>query len=76
MYILYYLIIKNLFLRFTKLDIFPLHITERMSKHGAANPQSRILGKRMSLRSFPASTLFPLLHTPSNNIFLSGKSKG
>lgn len=76
MYILYYLIIKNVFLKFTKLDIFPLHITEGMNKHGAANPQSRILGKRVSLKSFSACTLFPLLHTSSNNIFLSSKSPG
>lgn len=65
-----------MFLRFTKLNIFPLHITEGMSKHGAANPQSRILGKRVSLKSFSASTLFLLLQSPSNNIFLSGKSQG
>lgn len=47
-----------------------------MSKHDAANPQSRILGKRVSFKPFSASALFTLLHTPINNVFLSGKSQG
>lgn len=39
MYILYYLIVKNVFLRFTNLDFFSLlHTTEKVSKHDAANP--------------------------------------
>lgn len=49
-----------------------------MNKRDAANPQSRILGKRVSLKSFSASTLFTLLHTFTysiSNIFLSGKSQ-
>lgn len=73
MYILYYLIIKNVFLRFANIAFLPLHITEGTSKHGAANPQSRILGKRVSLKPFSGCTLFTLLYTPISNIFLSGK---
>lgn len=46
-----------------------------MNKRDAANPQSRILGKRVSFKSFSASTLYTLLHTPISNVFLSGKSQ-
>lgn len=75
MYSLNYLIIKNVFLRFANLDFFsPYILTERMSKHDAANPQSRILGKRAS----QAFICLCIMHTftPISNIFLSGKFQG
>jgi hypothetical protein len=49
--ILCYLIIKNAFLKFTKV-VFPppaSHITEGINQCDAADPQSRILGNRMFL---------------------------
>lgn len=49
-----YLIIKNVFLKFTKVVFSPTssHVTEDINKCDAADPQSRILGKRMFLSRF------------------------
>lgn len=51
--ILCYLIIK-MFLRFTNVDFFffASYITESINKYDAADPQSRILGKRVFLGPF------------------------
>lgn len=69
--ILCYLIIKNMFLKFTNVVFLLLasHITEDINKRDAADPESRILRKRMLLSPFKLlgfgfCTITPL-HTPS-----------
>lgn len=69
--ILCYLIIKNVFLKFTNVVFLLLasHITEDINKRDAADPESRILRKRMLLSPFKLlgfgfCTITPL-RTPS-----------
>ena len=57
-----------MFLRFAKLYFFPLRITEGLSKHDAANPESGILGKGLSLKP-PFLSLHCTLNTVIYIIF-------